>query len=435
MGQDTQPRFDMQRQLLHCSAVFAILVTAPRANAAETDRAAATPRPRVVVTPQALQIHREGLLIDGHNDLLYRLRQLGQSSFDTFDIAQRQQQTHTDIPRLREGGVGAQFWSVYVSNDTAYDGTALTSTLDQIELVKNMIEHYPNVFELALTADDIERIHQAGKIASMIGVEGGYSIENSLENLRRLYGLGARYMTLTHVDNLDWADSATDSPQHGGLTEFGEEVVREMNRLGMLVDLSHVSSDTMKDALRVATAPVIFSHSSARAMADHPRNVPNDVLKLLARNGGVAMVNFYSGFVVPAAAELRAERDAERRRLQSQFGEDPSAKQKIAQELKRWGMQHPTPPGTIHDVVDHIDHMVEVAGIDHVGLGSDFDGVEKLPDQLPDVSAYPLITQALLNRGYSQEQIHKIMGQNLLRAMREAERAATKANGRCARLP
>jgi membrane dipeptidase len=395
--------------------------------AAMPDSSTVAARPKVELTPEALTIHRECFLIDGHNDLPYKLREIGQTSFEKFDIAKRQTATHTDILRLREGGVGAQFWSVYVHNETAYNGTALTSTVEQIELVKKMVAHYPDVFELALTVDDIERARKAGKIASMIGVEGGYSIENSLGNLRRLYQLGTRYMTLTHVDNLDWADSGTDEPKHGGLTEFGEEVVREMNRLGMLVDLSHVSPDTMKDALRVTTAPVIFSHSSARALADHPRNVPDDVLKLLAENGGVAMVNFYSGFIVPEAAELRVRRDAERKKVKEEFKGDPDVRKKVREALDRWDIKNPTPPGTIHHVVDHIDHIAKVAGIDHVGIGSDFDGVEKLPDQLQDVSTYPLITQELLNRGYSKEQIHKIMGANLLRAMRDAEKAAASS--------
>jgi membrane dipeptidase len=418
----------MMTKLFSLSIFATTILSFNMAIAATPENVAVTKRPKVTVTPEALQIHREGFLIDGHNDLPYKLREIGQTSFGTFDIAKRQTETHTDILRLREGGVGAQFWSVYVHNETAYNGTALTSTVEQIELVKKMVAHYPEVFQLALTVNDIEQARKAGKIASMIGVEGGYSIENSLENLRRLYQLGARYMTLTHVDNLDWADSGTDEPKHGGLTEFGEEVVREMNRLGMLVDLSHVSPDTMKDALRVTTAPVIFSHSSARALADHPRNVPDDVLKLLAENGGVAMVNFYSGFIVPQAAEMRVRRDAERKKAKEEFKGDPDVRKKVREVLDRWDIKNPTPPGTIHHVVDHIDHIAKVAGIDHVGIGSDFDGVEKLPDQLQDVSTYPLITQELLNRGYSKEQIHKIMGANLLRAMRDAEKAAASSN-------
>ena len=254
-------------------------------------------RPPVVLTDAARQLHAQAVVIDGHNDLPWELRKQGSLSFDKLDVAEEQPTLHTDIPRLRQGGLGAQFWSVYVPASTAYDGTALTATLEQIEMVSAMISHYPEAFELALTVEDIVRIQATGKIASLIGVEGGHCIENSLNVLRQLYRLGARYMTLTHSDTLDWADSATDESAHGGLTPFGEDVVREMNRLGMLVDLSHVSPDTMKHALRVTSAPVIFSHSSALAIADHPRNVPDDVLRMIVENGGVVMVNFYSGYV------------------------------------------------------------------------------------------------------------------------------------------
>jgi len=379
-------------------------------------------RPPVVLSDEARQIHREALLLDGHNDLPWALRELGTPSFDQFDIAQPQKSLHTDIPRLREGGVGAQFWSVYVPADTAYDGTAQLQTLEQIELVRRMIARYPDVFELALTADDVERIHGQGKIASLIGVEGGHAIEDSLAVLDKLYELGARYMTLTHSDTLKWADSATDEARHDGLTPFGEDVVREMNRLGMLVDLSHVSAATMRDALRVTKAPVIFSHSSARAIADHPRNVPDDVLRLVAENGGVVMVNFFPAFIVPEAARINIERLKLKRQLAEQYDD----KSQVKAELKKWDLQHPIPHGSVHDVVDHIDHLVRIAGIDHVGIGSDFDGVTALPDQLTDVSCYPYITQELLNRGYAKEQIQKILGLNVLRAMREAEQVAAQ---------
>jgi len=377
-------------------------------------------RPPVVLTEAAKQIHQMAILVDGHNDLPWELRAQGSLSFDKLDIAKRQKMLQTDIPRLREGGVGAQFWSVYVPADTAYNGTALSATLEQIEMVNAMIEHYPEVFERALTVDDIERIHRTGKIASMIGVEGGHCIENSLSVLGQLYKLGARYMTLTHSDTLAWADSATDEFRHGGLTPFGEDVVREMNRLGMMVDLSHVSPDTMKHALRITKAPVVFSHSSARAVADHPRNVPDDVLKLVANNGGVVMVNFFSGFVVPAAADIYTQSLALRREQEKLL----SDKAKIDAAVAKWRLAHPMPRGTIHDLVDHIDHIVKVAGIDHVGLGSDYDGVSVLPSQLEDVSSYPLITQALLDRGYSEADIIKVLGKNLLRVMRDAEQVA-----------
>ena len=377
-------------------------------------------KPPVVLTEQAKRIHQSAILIDGHNDLPWELREQGSLSFDKLDISQPQEKLHTDIPRLRQGGVGAQFWSVYVPASTAYNGTALSATLEQIEMVNAMIEYYPETFELALTVDDIERIHQAGKIASMIGMEGGHCIENSLNVLRQLYKMGARYMTLTHSDTLDWADSATDEDRHGGLTPFGEDVVLEMNRLGMLVDLSHVSADTMKHALRVTKAPVIFSHSSARAVADHPRNVPDDVLRLVTENDGVVMVNFFSGFVVPDAADIYTESFAFRREQEKLLKD----KEAIDAAVAKWREKRPMPRGTIHDLVDHIDHIVRVAGVDHVGLGSDYDGVSVLPAQLDDVSTYPLITQALLDRGYNETDITKILGKNLLRVMRKAEQVA-----------
>lgn len=391
-------------------------------SAAEEIANSAADRPPVVLTEAAKQLHSSSLLIDGHNDMPWELRKQGSSNFEKLDISQSQATLQTDIPRLREGGVGAQFWSVWVPASTAGDGTALTTTLEQIELVKAMLVRYPETFELALTVDDIRRIHAEGKIASLIGVEGGHSIENSLNVLRQLYRLGARYMTLTHSDTLDWADSATDEERHGGLTPFGEDVIREMNRLGMLVDISHVSPATMKHALRISTAPVIFSHSSARAVAEHTRNVPDDVLKLLPENGGVVMVNFFSGFVVPAAADTYTQLLAFERE-QTKLLQD---RDQVSAEIAKWRVKHPMPRGSIHDLVDHIDHIVKVAGIEHVGIGSDFDGVSVLPTQLEDVSCYPLITQALLDRGYTAEDIKKVLGENVLRAMRGAEQAAER---------
>ncbi|HUG20634.1 MAG TPA: dipeptidase [Planctomycetaceae bacterium] len=348
--------------------------------------------PQYVITQEALDIHHSGMLFDGHNDLPWEIRTKADASFDKADISKPQPRFHTDIPRLRKGGLKAQFWSVYVPADTAESGDALLKTLEQIELVQQMLARYPETFELARNADDIERIVKSGKVASMMGVEGGYSIEESLANLQRYHGLGVRYMTLTHSKSLSWADSVTDEPRANGLSEFGEEVIREMNRLGMLVDLSHVSIDTMKAALRVTKAPVIFSHSSARAICDHPRNVPDEVLKLLPDNGGVVMINFYSAFVVPTA----------------ELEKDPKAL------------------GTLSDVCDHIEHVIKVAGIDHVGIGSDFDGVPRLPVGLEDASTYPRITQELLNRGYNKEQIHKILGCNALRIIRLAELVAKR---------
>lgn len=370
------------------------------------------------VSPEAMAIHRRGYVFDGHNDLPWQMRKQAGLSFDQMDIAQPQEKLHTDIPRLRQGNVGSQFWSVYVPADTARQGIALRQTLEQIELVHTMCERYGDVFQFAGSLQEIQQARRAGKIASLIGVEGGHSIENSLQNLRRLYELGARYMTLTHSDTLQWADSATDDPQHNGLNAFGEEVVREMNRLGMLVDLSHVSVETMRDALRVSRAPIIYSHSSARAIADHPRNVPDEVLRLTAENGGVVMVNFYSGFVVPEAAERRKDMFQVLRRLREDHGEDEEA---YRAGVRRWQLEHPIPQGTIHHVLDHIDHIARVAGVDHVGIGSDYDGISTIPRQLEDVSTYPLLTEGLLRRGYTEAEIHKIMHGNVIRVIGEVE--------------
>lgn len=339
---------------------------------------------------QAAEFHRSGMLFDGHNDLPWQIRKLAGGSLDLMDITVDQPKLQTDFPKLRKSGLKAQFWSVYVPVETMDTGDALLRTMEQIKLSQEMFRRYPEVFEVAKDSKDIERIVKTGKIASMLGVEGGYSIENSLSNLSRFYDLGVRYMTLTHTRTIDWADSSADQPRHGGLSPFGVEVVAEMNRLGMLVDLSHVSVDTMWDAIQASKAPVIFSHSSARAICDHPRNVPDGVLKLMPANGGIVMVNFMSGFVVPTE-ELKQDKKAR---------------------------------GTLGVVVDHIDHIVKVAGIDHVGLGADYDGVTRLPVGLEDVSKYPDITLELVKRGYTKEQIHKILGGNILRVLKQAEKVA-----------
>lgn len=341
------------------------------------------------LTERGREIHFSGTLFDGHNDLPWTMRAKAGSSFAKVDIRQPTE-FHTDIPRIEKGGLKAQFWSVFVPASTATTGNSFVMTMEQIDLVDAMLEHYPEHFERASTAADIRRIAASGKVASMMGIEGGYSIENQLSLIEKFYDRGVRYMTLTHSKTIGWADSATDDPQHGGLTPFGEEVVREMNRVGMLVDISHVSIETMNDALRVSKAPVIFSHSSARAICDHPRNVPDSVLKKLPENGGVVMINFMSGYIAPTA-EL--EKDEKAR-------------------------------GTIFDVCDHIEHVIKVAGIDHVGIGSDFDGVSSLPIGLEDVSRYPYITQILLDRGYNKEQLHKILGGNVLRALEQAEKVS-----------
>lgn len=375
---------------------------------------------RVELTEEGLKVHYDSLLIDGHNDLPWQLRKRDGLAFRSIDIARPQPALNTDLPRLRKGGVGAQFWAAYVPVSAMENKVAVTQTLEQIDIIHRLIENYPNDFAMALTADDIIRIRKEGKIASLIGVEGGHSIDNSLGVLRMYHKLGVRYMTLTHSANLDWADSATDDAAHDGLTEFGEDVVREMNRLGMMVDLSHVSPATMKSALKVTRAPVIFSHSSARAVADHPRNVPDDVLKMTKENNGVVMVNFFSGFVVPEGARAMREILEVERSLRKQYPD----KKKFEDAFQQWIKENDYPAGSVHTVVDHIEHIIKVAGIDHVGIGSDYDGVSRLPDQLEDVSCYPYITQELLNRGYTAADIKKINGENLLRVMRDVEKVA-----------
>ena len=333
---------------------------------------------------RARALHRDTPLIDGHNDFPMALQEHNaQRDLDAVDIRQPQPKIHTDIQRLRQGGVGGQFWSVYVPA-TLKGAEAVTATLQQVDVVYRMARKYPDTFELARTAADVERIFKAGRIASLIGMEGGHSIDNSLATLRMFHAMGARYMTLTHSTNIAWADSGTDMPKLGGLSAFGEEVVREMNRLGMLVDLSHTSPGTMEDAIRVSAAPVIFSHSDARALNDHGRNVPDEVLRTLPGNGGLVMVTFVPEF-------LRADRKA-----------------------------------TVRDAADHMDHIRKVAGADHVGIGGDFDGITTVPAGLEDVSKYPALTAELLRRGWPETDIRKALGLNVLRVMRRAEAVAAR---------
>ena len=374
------------------------------------------------ISPEAEKIHRSAIVIDGHNDLPHTLREKcgAEVSFGKCDLARDQAQFHTDIPRLRKGGVGAQFWVAYVPPETARANQSAHQTLEQIDLIHRMIARYPDTFELATTAADIERIHARGKIASLLAIEGGHSIENSLAILRAYHQLGVRYMTLTHSESLDWADSATDKPRAGGLNDFGRAVVREMNRLGMLVDISHVAPSTMHAALDASRAPIIASHSSAYAIAAHPRNIPDDVLVRIKQNGGLIMVNFFSGFIVPESAKAMVRMFDIAREIRAKF-EDPAEGDKA---VEAWSKANPIPPGTVKDLVNHIDHIVKIAGIDHVGLGSDYDGVRTLPTDLRDVSCYPVITQELLHRGYTAPQIRKILGENLLRVLRAAEKVA-----------
>ncbi len=392
------------------------------ADTAEADK------PLIEITDRARGIHEKSIVIDGHNDLPWKIRTESAGDFKIIDIAKRQPELHTDIPRLKEGGIGAQFWSVWVPVSLGYEDAALLTTIEQISLVKKMEETYPSHFERALSVADIRRIHKEGKIASLVGVEGGHCIENSISNLNHLFDLGARYMTLTHSDSLEWADSATDTPKANGLSPFGREVVLRMNYLGMMIDISHVSAKTMHDVLDTSKAPVIFSHSSARMVANSPRNVPDDVLKKIPKKDGVVMVNYFSAFVVPQAVEVYHAGLEQKRALQKEHDSV-----RASQLYARWKIAHPMPRGDIGDVLDHIDHLVSVAGWQHVGLGSDYDGVSMLPEGLEDVSTYPRITQGLLDRGYSEEQIEGILGGNLLRVMEKVERTSQRLRDQTSR--
>jgi len=378
------------------------------------------PQGDAALLTRAKALHKQVPLIDGHNDYPWALRENAASDLDKIDISKPQPTIMTDIARLRAGGVGGQFWSVYVPAD---DPRPVTSTLEQIDIVHRMMRKYPDTFELALTADDVERIFKKGKIASLIGMEGGHSIDSSLGALRMFHRLGARYMTLTHSKNVPWADSATDTAVLNGLSPFGEAVVREMNWLGMLVDLSHVSPDTMKDAIAASAAPIIFSHSSSRAVNDVPRNVPDDVLSLLPKNGGVVMVTFVPGFLSSKVAAWTRLQDAEQTRLRQQFANDLAA-QKAG--LDAWVKANPAPRATIADAADHIDHIKKIAGIDHIGLGGDFDGITSVVQGLEDVSTYPALTAELLRRGYKDDEIKKLLGLNILRVIREVEKVSAR---------
>ncbi|KQV18307.1 MULTISPECIES: dipeptidase [unclassified Kitasatospora] len=370
---------------------------------------------------RARELLRTAPVVDGHNDLPWAMRAQAGYDLDAIDLtADQRSRLHTDFGRLRAGGVGAQFWSVYVRSDYAGD-QAVSATLEQIDFVRTLTERYPDHLWLALTADDMETARREGRIASLMGAEGGHSINSSMATLRVLHELGVRYLTLTHNDNVPWADSATDKPEHGGLTAFGEEVVGEMNRLGMLVDLSHVSADTMRDALRITEAPVIFSHSSARAVCDHPRNIPDDVLAQLPANGGVAMVTFVPKFILPAAIEWTVDADQNMRA----HGFHPLETTPEAMVCQRaFEAAHPRPVATVATVADHLDHMRQVAGIDHLGIGGDFDGTAFTPAGLDDVAGYPHLIAELLGRGWSETDLAKLTWHNAVRVLRDAEAVA-----------
>jgi membrane dipeptidase len=370
-------------------------------------------------------------LVDGHNDLPWEIRARFGWDLAKVDLSRStaalpapegSPPLMTDIPRLRAGHVGAQFWSVYIPADVQ-GPAAVQMTIEQIDLVKRMCARYPDDLAMAYGAADVVRLHKSGRIACLIGVEGGHQIANSFAALRIYYDLGARYMTLTHATNTAWADSATDAPVHHGLTPFGQEVVREMNRVGMLIDLSHVSADTMRAALALSGAPVIFSHSSARGLVDHPRDVPDDVLRLVAANGGVVMVNFLPGYVSEARRRWNADRAAEQARYNSPpfgglyIGQPERAKAALAE----WERAHPRPAVGIGDVADHIEYVRKVAGVDHVGLGSDFDGIPEAPAGLDGVDRYPALLGELARRGWSEPDLAKVAGGNLLRVLSRAE--------------
>lgn len=405
---------------------FLVLMLPLTALSASMTENALPPKPDAQLLARVHKILREVPLIDGHNDVpwQYRKRSNDFSAIDLMaDTSKLNPPMVTDIPRLHAGCVGGQFWSVYIPYSLS-GPAAVKAVLEQIDVVHYIVARYPQTFELALTAADVERIHNKGRIASMIGMEGGHAIDNSLAMLRMTYALGARYMTLTHVKNIDWADAAGEKPEHHGLTPFGEEIVREMNRLGMLVDLSHVSDDTMRCALKVSKAPIIFSHSSARALCHHPRNVPDDILKLTAANGGIVMVAFVPGFIAETERRHSVAEQQEEDRLKQEF---PNDDKKQADGISAWRQSHPEPhTAKLKDVADHIDYIRQLAGIDHVGIGSDFDGFSGGIAGLDDVSCYPALLAELLRRGYSTSDIKKVAGLNLLRVLRSAEAVSTQ---------
>jgi membrane dipeptidase len=372
---------------------------------------------------RALAILAESPLVDGHNDLPIALRESVGLRISGVDLRDHVEGLHTDIPRLRRGRVGGQFWSVWVPAELSEE-RALPMALEQLDLVHRLVAAYPETLELATTAGEAERAFAAGHIASLIGLEGGAMIAASLPVLRRFHASGVRYMTLTHWRTTRWADAATDAPRHGGLTRFGIEVVREMNRLGMLVDLSHVAPSTMADALDVAEAPVMFSHSGARTVSDHPRNVPDDILRRIPANGGLVMAVFLSHFVNDAVGAHLAPGMA----LEDAYLlEHPDAPADVLRERRRsWLTEHPGPLASLGDVADHIDHLCAVAGVEHVGIGSDFDGGEDLPVGLEDVSCFPALIAELLRRGYRDDEVRAVAGGNILRVLRDAEAAAAR---------
>ncbi|WP_234570247.1 dipeptidase [Rhodohalobacter sp. 614A] len=374
---------------------------------------------------QAIEVLESVPLFDGHNDAPWQYRNRVGYKFSELnfnDTSHLDNPMHTDIPRLQEGRIGAQWWSVYVSAHIPED-EAVVRTMEQIDFVKRMAQKYPDIFEMAYTADDVERIFEDGKIASLMGMEGGHSIANSLAVLRQFYDLGARYMTLTHSRTLDWADAASDDPKHDGLNEFGEEVIREMNRLGMIVDLSHTTPATMQDAIETSEAPIMFSHSSARAVSGHVRNVPDEILPLVKENGGIIMVTYVGSFVSEDLRQYYAERAAYQRKTEYLH---PGEVDVIAEKMEEWDAEHEAPTPSLNDLADHIDHIRDEIGVDYIGVGGDYDGTSGLPTGLEDVSTYPDLFAELLKRGYSEEDLKKIASHNMMRVMQGVEETAAR---------
>lgn len=372
------------------------------------------------VSPQALEVHQECLVFDGHNNLIRALLKRKDVSVDSIDLMRFQQGLHTDIPRLQRGGLGAEFFATFVSSEAVKAGTAVRETLEQIDAVKRLFDRYPDTWELALSAEDVERLRAERKLAGLIAIENGAAITESLSVLRSYYQAGVRCLAVVHDDTHSWADAALDKPRHGGLSSFGEKVIAEANRLGILLDLSHASEETIKDTLAISTAPVVFSHSGVQGVAPHPRNLSDDTLRAVAQRGGVIQINFFSGFLTSKNVKAYKDRSRAAHELKKTFKND--SQYQLA--LQQWLKEHPLPTTSVADVVDHIDHVVAVAGIDHVGLGSNFDGIASVPTDLDDVSCLPRITEELLRRGYETAQIRKILGENTLRVLRDMQRAA-----------
>ncbi|HTU98996.1 MAG TPA: dipeptidase [Luteitalea sp.] len=406
------------RTLLTATAALPLSLVATTVLTAQQPAAATSTPPDARVEA----VMKKAPVIDGHNDLPWEMREKVRYDWDARDIAKPQPVMMTDIPRLRSGHVGGQFWSVYVPA-TLQGDAAVSATLEQVDSVYEMVRRYPNVFTLVRTADEMAAAMKAGRIGSLMGMEGGHSIDSSLATLRMFRRLGVGYMTLTHSANVPWADSCTDVPTLQGLSKFGEEVVREMNRIGMLVDLSHVSPDTMADAIRVSQAPVIFSHSNAKAVADSPRNVPDEILKQVVTNRGIVMVTFVPGFTSSEVAAYNRRATEQNKQFATQFPNDTAAQ---AAALAVWRKSNPEPRATLAQVADHVDHIRKVAGIDHIGFGGDFDGITSVVQGLEHVGTYPALVAELMRRGYTEADVAKITSGNILRVMREAEAVSAK---------